>query len=90
MRRENKMRDFIEFLVKEITSKPQEVSVKEKHEDGVFTYSVKVSDEDMGVVIGKEGKTIKSLRNLAKAKAIKDNVRIQIVLEETSLIPGEE
>jgi predicted RNA-binding protein YlqC (UPF0109 family) len=36
----------------------------------------------MGVVIGKEGKTIKSLRNLAKAKAIKDNIRIQIVLEE--------
>ena len=38
----------------------------------------------MGVVIGREGKTIRSLRNLAKAKAIKDNVRIQIVLEESS------
>jgi predicted RNA-binding protein YlqC (UPF0109 family) len=38
----------------------------------------------MGVVIGKEGKNIKALRNIAKAKAIKDNVRIQIVLEENT------
>lgn len=39
----------------------------------------------MGIIIGKEGKTIRSLRNLAKAKAIRDNVRIQILLEESSM-----
>jgi predicted RNA-binding protein YlqC (UPF0109 family) len=37
----------------------------------------------MGIVIGKEGKTIKSLRNLAKAKAIRDNIRIQVLLDES-------
>lgn len=78
------MREFIEYLIKEITSKPEEVAVKEVQENGVYIYNVHVSNEDMGVIIGKEGKTIKSLRNLAKAKAIKDDVRIQIVLEEST------
>jgi predicted RNA-binding protein YlqC (UPF0109 family) len=84
------MREFIEFLVKEITSKPEEVSVKENQDDGVFIYSVHVSPEDMGVVIGKEGKTIKSIRNMAKAKAIKDNIRMQIILEDSQLDQSDE
>jgi predicted RNA-binding protein YlqC (UPF0109 family) len=77
------MKEFLEFLIKGICEKPEEVEVKEVTDEGVFIYEVKVADEDMGVVIGKSGKTIRSLRNLAKAKAIKDNVRIQIVLEES-------
>lgn len=76
------MKEFLEYLIKEIVSKPEEVNVDEIHDNGFYTYSVHVSEEDMGLVIGKEGKTIKALRNLAKAKAIKDDVRIQVVLEE--------
>jgi len=78
------MRDFIEYLVKQIVSKPEEVEVTETQENGVFTYKVKVDSEDMGIVIGKEGKNIKSIRNLAKSKAIKDDVRINIELLEAS------
>ncbi len=78
------MREFLEFLIKEISSKPEEVTVKEIKDDGIVIYEIGVSDEDMGVGIGKEGKTIKALRNLAKAKAIKDDIRIQIVLEEST------
>jgi predicted RNA-binding protein YlqC (UPF0109 family) len=44
----------------------------------------------MGVVIGKEGKTIKSIRNMAKAKAIKDNIRMQIILEDSQLDQSDE
>ena len=69
-------------MIKEIVSKPEEVEVTENNDGEIFIYNVHVSNEDMGVVIGKEGKNIKALRNIAKAKAIKDNVRIQIVLEE--------
>ncbi|HOD01269.1 MAG TPA: KH domain-containing protein [bacterium] len=76
------MKEFLEFLLRQITSKPEEVKVTEEKDDGIYFYHIKVAEDDMGVVIGKEGKTIKSLRNLAKAKAIKDNIRIQIVLEE--------
>ena len=78
------MKEFLEFLVKEIVSKPEEAKVTESKEDELFIYTIHVSTDDMGVVIGKEGKNIKSLRNVAKAKAIKDNIRIQIVIEDTS------
>lgn len=78
------MKEFLEFLVKEIVSKPEEVKITENKEDELFIYTIHVSNDDMGIVIGKEGKNIKSLRNVAKAKAIKDNVRIQIVIEDTS------
>ena len=76
------MKDFIEFLVKQIVSNPTEVSVSETTEDGIRVYKIKASPEDMGVIIGKEGRNIKSLRNLAKAKAIKDNERIKVIVEE--------
>ncbi len=76
------MKEFLEFLVKGIVSKPEEVEISEAQSDSIFVYNIHVSDEDMGVVIGKDGKTIRSIRNMAKAKAIKDNVRIQIILEE--------
>ena len=77
------MKEFLEFLIKQITSKPEEVKITENRENDTFIYHIKVSEDDMGIVIGKEGKTIKSLRNLAKAKAIRDNVRIQVLLDES-------
>ena len=77
------MKEFLEFLIKQITSKPEEVKITENRENDTFIYHIKVSEDDMGIVIGKEGKTIKSLRNLAKAKAIRDNIRIQVLLDES-------
>ena len=77
------MKEFLEFLIKQITSKPEEVKITESIENDTFIYHIKVSEDDMGIVIGKEGKTIKSLRNLAKAKAIRDNIRIQVLLDES-------
>ncbi|MBU1133062.1 MAG: KH domain-containing protein [Patescibacteria group bacterium] len=76
------MKEFIEYLVKQIVSKPEAVGVEETKEDSFSTYKIVADKDDMGVIIGKEGRTIRSIRNMAKAKAIKDNVRIQVDLEE--------
>ncbi|HLB51958.1 hypothetical protein A3B64_01580 [candidate division WWE3 bacterium RIFCSPLOWO2_01_FULL_37_24] len=78
------MKEFIEYLVKQLVNKPDEVEVDETADNGSFAYKIKVANEDMGIVIGKEGKNIKSIRNLAKSKAIKENIRINIELLETS------
>ena len=78
------MKEFIEYLVKQLVNNPNEVEVTETQESGLLSYRIKVANEDMGIVIGKEGKNIKSIRNLAKSKAIKDNVRINIELLEAS------
>ncbi|MBP7928206.1 KH domain-containing protein [Patescibacteria group bacterium] len=77
------MQEYIEFLVKQIVTNPESVTVEEiKEDDSSFTYVISVAKEDMGIVIGREGRTIKSLRTLAKVKAVKDDIRVNITLNE--------
>ncbi len=81
------MKEFIEFIIKQFASNPDGVVVTEIMDGETYVYNVVVSPDDMGVVIGREGKTINSIRNLAKAKAIKDNVMIRVLLEEPNVEP---
>lgn len=74
------MNEFIKYLITKLVSQPTEVEIEEIPENGVVIYKVTVADEDMGLIIGKEGRTIKSIRSLVRAKAIKDGVRVQIEL----------
>ena len=76
------MKQFIEYILKNIVSKPESVIVEESEDQGQTLYSLTVAPEDMGIVIGKEGRNINAIRNMAKAKAIKENVRIRIFLNE--------
>ncbi len=76
------MKQFIEYILKNIVSKPESVIVEESEDQGETLYSLTVAPEDMGIVIGKEGRNINAIRNMAKAKAIKENVRIRIFLNE--------
>ena len=76
------MQAFIEYLIKELVSKPDQVVIEKQDIEGFDTYIISVAQEDMGLIIGKEGNTINSLRNLIKAKAIKDDVRVRIQLNE--------
>ncbi|HSX57663.1 MAG TPA: KH domain-containing protein [Candidatus Saccharimonadales bacterium] len=77
------MGDLLLFIVKNIVTEPEHVSVEEvKAPTGEINLELKVSPMDMGIVIGKGGKVIKSLRNLVKTKAILENKRVNIVLVE--------
>ena len=78
------MKEFIIFLLKSIVDDREGVKVIERNDDGNVTLEIKVSDADMGKVIGKKGKIIRSLRSLAKAKAIKDGTRVNLALLETA------
>lgn len=77
------MKDFITYLVKAIVTKPEDAVVTQADSEGVSVYTITVNNDDMGLVIGKQGRTIRSIRDLTKAKAIKDDVRIRIELNET-------
>ena len=78
------MKEFIEYLIKQIVNNPDDVKVEEIEENDTFTYQISVNEEDMGIVIGKRGRNIKSLRNIAKSKAIKDGIRIYLHLQESN------
>lgn len=76
------MKDLVEFMVKSIVDNPDKVVVDATEAEGVMTLTITVDQTDMGKVIGKGGKIIKSLRHLTYARAIKENKRVQIVLTQ--------
>jgi len=73
------MKEFITYIVRQIVSQPEAIEV-------IFVYTISAAKEDMGTLIGKEGRNIKSIRNMAKAKAIKDDIRISVNIKEDDQI----
>lgn len=61
------MKEFIEFIVKHLVDKPDEVQVKEVKGERVTVFELHVGDGDMGKVIGKRGQTALAIRTLLKA-----------------------
>lgn len=80
----NKIADqeFVEFVVKSLVNVPDEVSsVRTVDEMGVLI-TLKVNPQDMGVVIGKQGATARSLRTLLRVVGAKHNARVNLKIEE--------
>lgn len=77
------MKELLEYLVREIVSKPEKVRVIEsKESDETVHLSLSVDPEDMGIIIGKGGKTITAIRALVKATAAKGREKVFLRLEE--------
>ncbi|HEX2868957.1 MAG: KH domain-containing protein [Ignavibacteria bacterium] len=71
------MKEFIEFIAKHLVDNPDGVSIEEKSsEDNKIVLSLKVSAEDVGKVIGKQGKTAQAMRTLLTAVAAKEGKRV--------------
>ena len=79
------MKDTLLYIISSIVEYPDKVSVTQEETDGVVNFMVTVAKEDMGRVIGKNGKVIKSIRNVLKIPAIKNNKKIFISLSEIPL-----
>lgn len=58
---------FIEYIVKSLVDNPDRVTVTQTHEGDKIVVGVKVGEEDLGRVIGKDGQTIRAIRSLAFA-----------------------
>lgn len=70
------MSNVVEILVKALVDSPDRVEVREVEGQGVVTYEVRVAEDDLGKVIGKEGKIADALRTVAKAAALRDKKRV--------------
>lgn len=78
------MKDFLEFILNQLVDHPDEVEVTENHNDNMTLLNVKLNKEDMGKVIGKEGKIIHAIRNLVKVLGIKEGTEVRVELLENA------
>lgn len=76
------MKDLLNFIVTSLVSKPEAVIIDEQNENGNVNLSLKVDPADMGLVIGKNGQTIRAIRRLLTVRAIAENVRVSLQLVE--------
>ena len=80
------MKEFIEYLAKQLVDEPEKVVVEESTPDEeTIAFTLKVADTDIGKVIGKKGKNIQSLRTLVSAVGAKGKHRATLeILDKDS------
>ena len=62
--------------------RPEEVSVTaEENENGVTVYRLHVAEEDMGRVIGKQGRIAKAIRVVMRAAATRNDMKVMVEIE---------
>jgi len=62
------MKELLEYIIKAIVQKPEEVEVREVEGTKSVILEVKVAPEDRGRVIGKQGQTVKALQTIVRVK----------------------
>jgi predicted RNA-binding protein YlqC (UPF0109 family) len=74
------MKELLEYIAKSLVNNPDDVSVTEikTDSDRSITLELRVAKEDMGKVIGRQGKIARTIRTIMKAAAIKENTRVQV------------
>ncbi|MBR1443535.1 MAG: KH domain-containing protein [Firmicutes bacterium] len=73
------MKELLEVIAKNLVDDPSSVSVKETaEEDGTMILELTVSENDMGKVIGKQGRIAKSIRTVIKAAAIHEDKKVVV------------
>ncbi len=72
------MSQLVEMIAKALVDYPDRVTVKEVENDQALTVELRVAPEDMGKVIGKQGRIAKAIRTVVKAAAVKENKRVVV------------
>jgi predicted RNA-binding protein YlqC (UPF0109 family) len=76
------MRDLIEYIAKSLVDKPEDVSVKETEGEKTTIVELRVAQEDLGKVIGKQGKTARAMRIILNAAGTKMGKRCVLEILE--------
>lgn len=70
--------DLLTCVIRGIVSDPEAVSVTASQDPGGWTYEVQVAEEDLGKVIGRQGRVARALRQIARAAAMREHRRVQV------------
>ena len=76
------MKELVQFLARSLVTHPDAVEVKETQGDTASVLELKVAKEDLGRVIGKQGRTAKSIRTILNAAASRTNRKVVLEIVE--------
>ena len=74
------MKDLLSYMLDSIIE--GEYSVSEEDDNGFIVYRITAPQDQIGRIIGKNGKTINALKNILKIRAVKENKKIDIQISE--------
>ena len=76
------MKELVQYLAKSLVNDPNAVEVKETEREDTAVFELKVAKEDLGRVIGRQGRTAKSIRTLLNAAASKSSRKVILEIVE--------
>jgi uncharacterized protein len=74
--------ELVEYLVRSIVESPDDVEIEEYEEEGELVLEIKVADDDLGRVIGREGRVAKAIRTIARAAGAREDRRVSVDIVE--------
>jgi predicted RNA-binding protein YlqC (UPF0109 family) len=72
------VKELVRIIATSLVDHPEQVEVTEKETEKALVIELKVAPEDMGKVIGKQGRIAKSIRTVVKAAATKDDKKVVV------------
>lgn len=72
------MKDLVELLTKALVDNPEDVDIKETIGESIIILEIKVGQDDIGKVIGKEGRIANAIRTVVKAAAAKQGKKVTV------------
>ncbi|MBC5742586.1 KH domain-containing protein [Lachnospiraceae bacterium MD308] len=72
------MKELVEVITKALVDSPEEVVVTEREDKKTTVIEVRVAENDMGKVIGKQGRIAKAIRSVVKAAAAKEDKKVVV------------
>jgi predicted RNA-binding protein YlqC (UPF0109 family) len=79
------MKELLEHIAKAIVNYPDDVVIEERESvdfPGLTILTIDVNEEDKGVIIGRKGRTINSIRDIITINAIRNNKRVRVILKD--------
>ena len=72
------MKEIVEVIAKSLVDHPESVKVSEKQDGDQLLLELRVAEDDMGKVIGRQGRIAKALRTVVKAAATRENKKVTV------------
>ena len=76
------MQELVEYIAKSLIDRPEEVRVSLEEKEDVTVLHLSVAKEDLGKIIGRQGRTARALRTLVNAASAKQERRCILEIEE--------